>query len=438
MSLSSRAQGEAGASDRVLIWQVYNNSWHPDTNPDGFINLGVAENRLMHTELISRIAKISTAPEHRLTYGEGPKGSKRLRATLGKFLTQHLRSKDEIRSEHVVITNGVSSAIEHCSWAFTDPGEGWLLGQPFYGAFKSDLTARFRAELIKVAFGDVDPMSVEAVGFYEKAFDEAKSRGVNVRALMLCNPHNPLGRCYSKEALEAYVKLCARHKLHLVSDEVYALSIWQNPQDKDLPGFTSVLSLDLDSLIDPSLVHVLWGVSKDFGANGLRLGCIVSQNNQAFHDSLVVSAIHSYASGLADHAVVEMLEDDPWVEDYVKENQQRIATAFRKTVEILDSHGIEYARGSNAGFFVWVDLGTTWLKRHKRDDEQDLTKTIMDRLWAAKLFLASGSSFGSERPGFFRITYSHPWDYLKSGLDRMIEALDLEPLEKDKQLPIRT
>lgn len=70
------------------------------------------------------------------------------------------------------------------------------------------------------------------------------------------------GRCYTREVLEAYMRLCQKHNVHLISDEIYALSVWNNPDAPNAPGFTSVLSIDTASLIDPSLVHVLWGMSK--------------------------------------------------------------------------------------------------------------------------------------------------------------------------------
>lgn len=426
MALAVRAQVEATASNRALIWQVYNNSWDPITNPDGFVNIGVAENRLMHKELIERISEVPTAPEHSLTYGEGPKGSRRLRQTLSNFLSKQLHTTIPIKPEHIIITNGVSAAIEHCAWAFTNPGEAWLLGQPHYGAFRSDITGRFGAKLLTVPFGDLDPMSAEAVPCYEKALLDAQNKGVKVKALMLCNPHNPLGRCYSKAALLEYLKLCEKYQLHLVSDEVYALSIWDNEDDPKAVKFTSILSFDLQGLIDPSLVHALWGVSKDFGANGLRLGCIISQSNPSFHDSLVLSTIHSYASGLADHVVAELLEDETWTEQYGCTNQSKISDAFRRTTRFLQGHGISYAPGSNAGFFVWVNLGETYLKSHTLGDEDDLTTVIMDALWNQKVFLASGASFGSEKPGFFRITFSHPWEYLEEGLNRILKALELD------------
>jgi len=64
--------------------------------------------------------------------------------------------------------------------------------------------------------------------------------------------------------LEAYLRFCQRHNLHLLSDEIYALSVWDNRDATDAPGFTSILSVDTinSGLINPDLVHVLWGLSK--------------------------------------------------------------------------------------------------------------------------------------------------------------------------------
>jgi 1-aminocyclopropane-1-carboxylate synthase len=60
------------------------------------------------------------------------------------------------------------------------------------------------------------------------------------------------------------MKLCQRYQIHLVSDEIYALSVWENRDHTDAVKFTSVLSIDLTDVIDPSLVHVLWGMSKAY------------------------------------------------------------------------------------------------------------------------------------------------------------------------------
>lgn len=58
------------------------------------------------------------------------------------------------------------------------------------------------------------------------------------------------------------MKLCNRYRLHLISDEIYGLSAWGNPKVKDNVGFTSALSIDAAQFMDPSMLHVQWGLSK--------------------------------------------------------------------------------------------------------------------------------------------------------------------------------
>lgn len=130
-----------------------------------------------------------------------------------------------------------------------------------------------------MAFGDVDPFGMDAVSKYEDALTQAKKDGVTTKALFLCSPHNPLGskdprhlyilffnkfqgRCYPRDVLIGLMKFCQRHKIHLISDEIYALSVWENPEASDAVTFESVLSIDTTGIIDPGLVHVLWGMSK--------------------------------------------------------------------------------------------------------------------------------------------------------------------------------
>lgn len=74
--------------------------------------------------------------------------------------------------------------------------------------------------------------------------------------------HICAGRCYSSDVLKAYLTMCQRLGIHFISDEIYALSTWDNPQALDQHGFTSILSLDVAQYIDPNRVHVLWGSSK--------------------------------------------------------------------------------------------------------------------------------------------------------------------------------
>jgi aspartate/methionine/tyrosine aminotransferase len=67
------------------------------------------------------------------------------------------------------------------------------------------------------------------------------------------------GRCYSRDALEAIMRFCNKHDIHLISDEIYSFSVYYT--DDSNPGFTSALSIDFKG-IKRSLVHVLYGFSK--------------------------------------------------------------------------------------------------------------------------------------------------------------------------------
>lgn len=126
----------------------------------------------------------------------------------------------------------------------------------------------------------VDLFSHASVDKYAAAVRKAESQGINVRALWLCNPHNPLGisyekgasqgvgdtdkaqgQCYPREVLKGYMGFCQEHHIHLISDEIYGLSVFDINDSAAVP-FTSVLSIDPTELIDLNLLHVFYGMSK--------------------------------------------------------------------------------------------------------------------------------------------------------------------------------
>lgn len=80
------------------------------------------------------------------------------------------------------------------------------------------------------------------------------------------------------ETLKEIASFCGRRGLHFISDEIYARSVFHNPNLPEAVPFTSTLALDLTTYICPQRHHVLYGASKDFCANGLRLGFLYSKN----------------------------------------------------------------------------------------------------------------------------------------------------------------
>src|SRR5947209_11602562 len=243
-SLSARGAEAAGPGETQLILDVISNLYDAETNLDGYVSLGIAENALMHREMAQYSNITFDLPEAALTYGDGASGSKRLRAAISHFVNRHFDPVCPVKPEHLNVSNGVTASIEGCAFALGDHGDGFLLGQPYYGSFLRDLGDRAGIKVISVKFGDVDPFSVEAVLKYEDALLWSEKAGTKVKALILSNPHNPLGRCYSRETLIAFMRLCQKHRIHLISDEIYALSIWHNPEYPNATTFTSVLAID--------------------------------------------------------------------------------------------------------------------------------------------------------------------------------------------------
>ncbi|KAL5356102.1 pyridoxal phosphate-dependent transferase [Aspergillus floccosus] len=426
--ISKRAHDVAHSGATNLMWDVMSDSWCPTTNPQGYVNVGVAENFLMHSTLLEFINNKLDLPAKYLTYNDGGHGSVRLRGAIAQFLNRHLHPVKPLDAHQVVVTNGVSTAIEQMSWCLADPGEGILLGRPYYGTFIPDISMRPGSKVVPVNFGECDPFSLEAVDKYEEALVEFQERtGSKVKAVMLCHPHNPLGRCYPRDVLVKLMRLCQKYRIHLISDEIYALSVWENTVDDFPPAvpFESVLSIDLTGIIDRQLVHVLWGMSKDFGANGFRLGAIVSQGNSELHLALKGTTIYSYPSQVTDHLTSLVLEDEAFTEEYIRLNREKLSESYTYAAKYMRDRGIEYAPGCNAAFFLWVNLGKRYRELHPDEDgSEDIGEKVMQRLLKHKVFLASGALFGSEKSGWFRIVFSHYRDYLDEALRRIVAALE--------------
>lgn len=417
------------------LWDIISNLWHPKTNPDGYVSLGVAENALMHNELRDFLNEKQLVDSQAVgfTYGSGPYGSKDVRGAIAKFMNNHFKPTKKLQPDNVLVTNGVSTAIEHCAWALANPDEGILLGRPYYRAFLPDISMRTGVNVVPVSFGPVDPCSIDCVRAYEDALLKSKEQGISIRALMLCHPHNPLGRCYSRDTLIALLHLCQKHNIHLISDEIYALTVWENTIDGKSPApvpFESILSIDLTSIIDPSLVHVLWGMSKDFGANGIRLGALISPSNPALIQACRACGIYSSPSSLAEHAAVQILGDKPFVESYIRLNKKRLSLAYTHVITELRRHGIEHVPGANAAFFVWINLGkmfraniTGSLESTLLEQDVGVTVKVQERLLAKKVFLVDGDAAGAEEPGWFRLVFTQSPNLVSEAIRRIAAAL---------------
>ncbi|KAI5269625.1 hypothetical protein E4T47_06934 [Aureobasidium subglaciale] len=158
---------------------------------------------------------------------------------------------------------------------------------------------------------------------------------------------------------------------------------------------------------------MVYGLSKDFAAGGLRLGCLYSKNTELLN---AISAVGQFAwsGSLNQLFAAEMLEDEEWLNAFLDKSRGVLKERYGKCRAMLDNYGIEYQKGVNAGFFVWAE------------------KALVAKMEAEKIYITQGSLLQSEEAGWFRIIYSQEDEVLEEGFRRLFIAIGAEK-NKEKQ-----
>ncbi|KAF7188664.1 putative aminotransferase tcpI [Pseudocercospora fuligena] len=416
--LSDRVKDNLKANKlaEVRAW-CYDKQYDPITNPDGVVALAIAENKLMRDEITKHINENFKINPWHLTYGEGPAGTTALRRHIASYVNEYFRPSAPVKANHIATCNGAGPAVNNFCFCVGEPGDGILLSKPLYTGFFGDIEHGSKFKLVQVPMEGIDPVSVEAVAQYEETLHQAEASGTKIRAVLLANPHNPLGRPYSKEALAAFCSFCDKYNIHLLSDEVYAQS-WFLSKDFPKPEpFVSILSLDLEKYINPALIHVIYAMSKDFCANGIRVGCLISPSNDELLSAFKSISGFTRASQLAEQVWLNLFEDGSFLNWYFPEMRRRLADSYAYVTGRLEEQAISYSPAST-GVCVWIDL-SEYLEHDTRDAELALDW----RLARAKVWIAMGATFVSEKHGNYRITFATPRADLELGLDRLFKVL---------------
>jgi 1-aminocyclopropane-1-carboxylate synthase len=217
--------------------------------------------------------------------------------------------------------------------------------------------------------------------------------------MLLVNPHNPLGQCYDREALVAYMQFAQKHKIHLIMDEVYALSVYDT---------------------SPSTASAATPFTSALG-----LGCLWSQN-EAVLRALAGLSLYNWPSNVSEAIAVTILEDQSWIETFINTSRRRLGERSAFARSVLDSYGISYFGGANAGFFLWLDIRPFIAESVGKmadevswEDEQ----AFAARMRAHGVYLTPGEPLSSEHPGFVRLCYAKDEAEVRKGLARFHEAL---------------
>ncbi|KAM9495770.1 1-aminocyclopropane-1-carboxylate synthase-like protein 1 isoform 1-T3 [Clarias gariepinus] len=395
--------------------QYHANKYDENSNPNGIINFGTSENKLCFDLLEKRLTQpdMFYVDSCLLQYPDW-KGHRFLREDVAKFLSEHCHAPKPLRADNVVVMNGCSSIFSAIAAVLCDPEDAILIPTPFYGAITEDLDLYSSVKLYCVPL-ESEPSQNDDRQFHltaeklEHALQKAKEEGVNIKAVILVNPHNPLGEIYTSEEMISFLNCAKRHELHAVVDEVYMLSVFDGT-------FNSILSLQ--RLPDPQRTHVMWGISKDFALSGVRVGTVYSENSDLIEALDHLGTFHGVA-GPTQHQVSQLLKDRDWMNKvFLPENRNRLQGAHQYISSQLRKLNIPYLH-RGAGFFIWADF-SKYLKEHTFAEELRLWRCFLQH----RVLLSCGQAFSCSSPGWFRIIFSDQHHRLQLGIERIKETIE--------------
>lgn len=276
----------------------------------------------------------------------------------------------------------------------THPGDGVVVQGPYYGSFAKIITLNGRKLL-------ENPLSESPDEGYRMDFCQLEwlFRHERPPLMILCNPHNPTGRCWSANELEQLLLLCETYDVTLISDEIWA--------DLLLPGETFTSVLHLGERWHKRVISAT-AASKTFGLSSLRISNFLIPDptlRQRFLSRLDAHGLDVFNALSVQAATTAWNESRQWLDsllDYLAENR-------RWFVEQAAVH-LPWARivPAQGTYLLWMDC-----KKLGLDDEQ--LKWVMADV--AGIAPSMGSGFGPAGSGFIRLNLGCPRTYLEIAMD---------------------
>ncbi|KAL6565960.1 acetyl-coenzyme A synthetase 2 [Orobanche hederae] len=386
-------------------WKAYdNNPFHTTKNPNGVIQMGLAENQLS-SDLIEKWTKNN--PKSSICSPEGIDAFKDMaifqdyhglpefRNAVANFMGKSRGGKVKFDPERIVMAGGATGANELLMFCLADPKDAFLIPTPYYPGFDRYLKWRTHVQLLPIVCESSNKFRITKEAL-EEAYVNAQKAKIKVKGLIITNPSNPLGTTMDKATLTALVTFINEKQIHLVCDEVYAATVHS-------PNFTSISEVvqDMEDHCNHELIHVVYSLSKDMGLPGFRVGIVYSYNDTVVNIGRKMSSF-GLVSSQTQHLLASMLSDEEFVDELILESKRRLASRHNSFTKGLEQVGIRCLE-SNAGLFCWMDLRTL-LEEPTFEEEMKLWRVIINNV---KLNVLPGSSFHCHEPGWFRVCFAN-------------------------------
>ncbi len=307
----------------------------------------------------------------------------------------------DTREEWLIKTPGVVFAIANAIRAFTKEGEGVLIMQPVYYPFSEMILLNQRKLVINHLVYENNSYSIDFEDFEQKIMSE------NVKLFLLCSPHNPVGRVWTKEELARLGEICFKHGVLVLSDEIHCDFIY--------PGFVHTVFSTIGEAFAANSI-ICTAPSKTFNLAGLQVSNIIIQNEKLRHQ-LKLELTKSGYSQLNTLGLVACAAAYRYGEPWLKELRAYLLENLNYVREFLDKNLPDIKLVEPQGtYLIWLDF------RNLHLNKKEMEELIVGK---AKLWLDPGHIFSKEAVGFERINIACPRSILKQALEQLEQACRL-------------
>ncbi|MEK4359645.1 PatB family C-S lyase [Paenibacillus sp. FSL M7-1455] len=305
----------------------------------------------------------------------------------------------EIDTDWIVFCPGVVPALSFAVQAFTAPGDKVVIQPPVYPPFHSVVEEHGRELVINPLRSENGHYSMDLKGLEEIL------QGGQIKMLILCSPHNPVGRVWTREELEALVTLCVRHDVLIVSDEIHADLVFE------AKAHTPIALISEDA---KKRSIICTSPSKTFNIAGLNTSNIIIPDpdiRSAFQSALRLYHVGSISALGSTAAQAAYTGGREWLDEvlvYLQQNMDYV-------INYVETHMPEIkVRKPEATYLLWLDFRALGM------DQDELSAFLLAK---AKLALNNGGAFGQGGEGFMRMNVACPKATVAEAMERLNAAM---------------
>lgn len=301
----------------------------------------------------------------------------------------------KIQKEWIRSCCGVVTAVSYCIQALTSPGDQVLIQPPVYDPFQAVITGTGR----KV----VENPLISKDGSYEMDYEGLeRAFGSGVRLMVLCNPHNPVGRVWTRDELKTLIDLCIQYHVYLVSDEIHCdMELFNN-------HYTSVLQFPESHEIAVSCISP----GKTFNISGLAVSATLiphKELNEKVGDKLRSAWLINPCVLSLKASAAAYTYGGPWLDAQIAHLEQNSLAVQNRLAQ--EAPHIRTSRHEGT-FLMWLDFSDFGLS--DKELEEELSHT-----W--HLGFNSGFHFGTGGSGFMRMNIGCTGAVIHQALDRLVQ-----------------